>query len=111
MKTGNIPQFAYEDHLTFLVELIADDLKIHRHLHLLSLSGLDGALLKTNIHDKVFALAGIAKSKIDDSLREWYFQKAEKVFEIDIFKDEEQLYKIATEILVELNRRQYAKPS
>jgi hypothetical protein len=59
----------------------------------------------------VFALAGIAKSKIDNSLREWYFQKAEVVFEIDIFKDEEQLFKIATEILVELNRRQYTRPS
>ena len=105
METDNF-LIKEEKRLHFIIGLIADDLKIQKHLHLLSQSGLDSSLLQLKIHDKIFALAGIEEQKIDDSLREWYFQMAEKAFALDLFHDEIKLLEVASEILVELNRKQ-----
>jgi hypothetical protein len=99
----------HQERLLIIVELIAHDLKIHKHLHFLEKSGLDTSFLQLHLHDKIFKLAGIDETQIDDPLHEWYYQMAEKAFEIDVFRDELKLLEIATEILVALNKKQYNK--
>lgn len=100
---------AEHERLLLIVELIAHDLKIHKHLHFLEQGGLDTSFLNLHVHDNIFKLAGMDESKIDDALLDWYYQMAEKAFEIDVFRDEKKLIEVATEILVALNKRIYDK--
>jgi hypothetical protein len=98
-----------QERLLLLVDLIAHDLKIHKHLHFLERSGLETFHLQLNIHDKIFRLAGINKTELHENLREWYYQMAEKAVETDVFEDERKLIEFSTEILVTLNHKRYTK--
>lgn len=98
-----------QERLLLLVELIAHDLKIHKHLHFLERSGLETFHLQLSIHDKIFRLVGIDGTNIDEDLREWYYQMTEKAVEIDVFEDEQKLIEFATDILVTLNKKRYTK--
>ncbi len=103
----NLINAGEERRLQLLIKLIADDLKIQRHLHYLEQSGLDTSFLQLNIHDEIFELIGLDESIINESLRDWYHSISERAFEFDIFKEERKLLEIATDILVALNKKQF----
>lgn len=96
-----------ERHLHKLIETIADDLKIQKHLY--SLTKIDGevAFLELGSHDKIFELVGIQKDKINDSFREWYLQLTKKAIAVDLHEDEEKLLTIAAGLLIELNSKHF----
>lgn len=92
-----------QERLLLLVELIAHDMKIHRHLHFLEQSGLYVDDLRLSLDDKIFKLAGVKDTEIDEQLKVWYDEMIEKSIDIDAFRDKKKLLETAEEILVELN--------
>jgi hypothetical protein len=103
MKANTIQRISEEKKFKILLELIADDLKIHKHFHYLSQSGLDNSLIQLRINETIFLLVGLEDEEINDTLKEWYNCMAEKVYPIDVFHDEKKLFQVASEILIELN--------
>lgn len=94
-----------QERLLLLVELIAHDMKIHRHLHFLEQSGLYVDDLRLSLDDKIFKLARIEDTETDEQLKVWYDNMLEKSIEIDAFRDKKKLLDTAEEILVELNNK------
>lgn len=108
MNLSPTPLIRNEKRYDIVVGLVADDLTIHKHFHLLQQSGVDPAPLNLKIHEKVFALIGIDGKMPDDALRDWYFEMAEKTYVVDIFRDGKKLHEIAAEIVMALNELHFS---
>lgn len=93
-----------KEYFELLVGLIADDLKIHKHLHFLTLGGLDSTPLKLSIHERVFNLLGFSNDEVTEEMEEWYFSQAERVYSLDIIHDSKMLLNLSVEILDGLNK-------
>lgn len=104
MSKQKVLHLAIEDFLSLVVGFIADDLKIYRHLHYLSLSGVDTSPLRPQIHEGVFRLVGLEKDEITEEIEEWYFRQAERVLSIDLSNDNKALIELSAEIFVRLNQ-------
>ncbi|MDF3029358.1 MAG: hypothetical protein K0S23_3665 [Fluviicola sp.] len=100
-KTHSL-NIAFEDLFKLIIGLIVDDLKVHRHLHHLSLSGLDTTPLHLKLHTRIFVLAGFKERDISEELEDWYFEQTKRVQSIDLVQDEEVLYDLSSEILAGL---------
>lgn len=99
MNTKNSISIAFEDLFKSLIGLIVDDLKVHRHFHHLSLSGLDTTPLHLNLYRQIFILAGFKEADISEELADWYFEQTKRVNSIDPVQDEKVLYELSSEIL------------
>jgi|GEM_PF-4511874 len=99
MNTRNSISIAFEDLFKSLIGLIIDDLKVHRHFHHLSLSGLDTTPLHLNLYRQIFILAGFKEADISEELADWYFEQTKRVNSIDPVQDEKVLYELSSEIL------------
>lgn len=104
MNESNIQHVGIRDFFTLTVGLIAEDLKLHKHLHFLSLSGVDTSPLSFQLNQLVFKLVGIEKNQAMDEIEAWYFKQAERVFSIDVANDTKTLLELSTDILSGLNR-------
>lgn len=100
-KTHSL-NIAFEDLFKLIIGLIVDDLKVHKHLHHLSLSGLDTTPLHLNLYKRIFILAGFKEKDISEELADWYFEQTKRVHGIDLVQDEEVLYDLSSEILAGL---------
>ena len=89
-KTHSL-NIAFEDLFKLIIGLIVDDLKVHKHLHHLSLSGLDTTPLHLNLYKRIFILAGFKEKDISEELADWYFEQTKRVHGIDLVQDEEVL--------------------
>lgn len=98
-NTKNSINIAFEDLFKLLIGLIVDDLKVHKHFHHLSLSGLDTSPLHLNLYRRIFILAGFKEKDISEEIEEWYFEQTKRVNEIDLVHDEKVLYDLSSEIL------------
>ncbi len=110
MSKQNALNIGFEDYFNLVIVLIVDDLKIQRHFHFLSLSGVDATPLKLRLHETIFKLIGFKKNDLIPELEDWYFEQTEKVNSIDILQDEELFIKVSTEIfhdLVNLQKKTY----
>lgn len=102
-----ITKFDFEDFIKAATELIVDDMKTTRLLHAHDVAGLDVVPYQTRLYNTVFMLAGILEKDRTDELKDMYFSKLERVFDVDIY-DEPKLFAIAKEILLFVNS--YKKP-
>lgn len=100
-KTHSL-HIAFEDLFKLIIGLIVDDLKVHKHLHHLSLSGLDTTPLHLNLYKRIFILAGFKEKDISEELADWYFEQTKRVHAIDLVQDEQVLYDLSSEILAGL---------
>lgn len=99
MNKDNSLNISFEDLFKLIVGFISDDLKVHKHFHNLSLSGLDTTPLHLNLHERIFILVGFKEMDISDEVKTWYFQQTERVYTIDTINNENKLYDLSTEIL------------
>lgn len=99
MNTDNSLNISFEDLFRLLMGLIADDLKVQRHLYHLSLSGLDTTPLQLDLHRSIFILAGFKEAIISEELEEWYFEQTLRVNDAELVPDAQALTHLATEIL------------
>ncbi|WP_430405837.1 hypothetical protein [Fluviicola sp.] len=99
MNTKHSITIAFEDLFKLLIGLIVDDLKVHKHFHHLSLSGLDTSPLHLNLYRQIFILSGIKEADISDELADWYFEQTKRVHSIDLVHDEKELVDLSSEIL------------
>ncbi|WP_343635837.1 hypothetical protein [Fluviicola sp.] len=99
MHTNNSLNVSFEDLFKLLIGLIADDLKVQKHLYHLSLSGLDTTPLQLELHRSIFVLAGLKESDISEELEDWYFAQTQRVNNIDLKHDEQALSGLSAEIL------------
>lgn len=104
MSTQNIQCIRITDFLVLAVRLIAEDLKIQKHLYWLSLGGLDSSPMNLELDKAIFSLIGISDSDLFEEAQEWYFQKVQDSFSMDIFNDENLLAETASDILRGLDR-------
>jgi hypothetical protein len=104
MNESNIQHVGIKDFFTITVGLIAEDLKIQKHLHFLSLSGVDTSHLDLQLNQVVFKLIGFEKTDVTRGIEEWYFKQAERAFSIDVVNDNKTLLELSSEILSGLNR-------
>ncbi len=104
MSESNIQHIGIKDYFELTISLIARDLKIHRHLHFLSLSGVDTSLLNLQLNHEIFKLIGFEKTDLINEIEEWYFKQAERVFSIDTTNDINALLELSAEILNGLNK-------
>jgi hypothetical protein len=102
-KTHSL-NIAFEDLFKLIIGLIVDDLKVHKHLHHLSLSGLDTTPLYLDLHKRIFVLAGFKERDISEELEDWYFEQTKRVQVVDLVQDE-VLYELSSEILAGLLKR------
>lgn len=109
MSKQNALYIGFEDYFNLVIVLIGDDLKIQRHFHFLSLSGVDATQLKLRLHETIFKLVGFKQKDLTPELEDWYFEQTEKVNSIDILQDEETLIKVSTEIFNDLVKRHKMK--
>lgn len=98
MSNTNLLNIAFEDLFKLTVGLIVDDLKVHKHLYHLSLSGLDTSL-QLNLYRRIFVLAGFKESDISEELEDWYFKQTQRVNKIEITADEKALHDLSADIL------------
>ena len=98
-NTKHSINIAFEDLFKLLIGLIVDDLKVHKHFHHLSLSGLDTTPLHLNLYKRIFILAGFKEKDISEEIEEWYFEQTKRVNAIDLVHDEKELYDLSSEIL------------
>lgn len=98
MNNTNLLHIAFEDLFKLTVGLIVDDLKVHKHLYHLSLSGLD-TTLQLKLYRRIFVLAGFKESDISEELEDWYFEQTQRVTTIEITPDEQALSELSAEIL------------
>ena len=99
MNNTNLLNITFEDLFKLTVGLIVDDLRVHKHLYHLSLSGLDTAVLNLNLYQRIFVLAGFKEQDISDEMEEWYFEQTKRVNSIDLLHNEQELYDLSVEIL------------
>lgn len=99
MNTKHSITIAFEDLFKLLIGLIVDDLKVHRHFHHLSLSGLDTSPLHLNLYRQIFILSGFKEADISDELADWYFQQTKRVNSMNPVQDEKELVDLSSEIL------------
>lgn len=104
MSESSIQYIGIKDYFELTINLIARDLKIHKHLHFLSLSGLDTSPLNLQLNQDIFKLIGFEKTDLINEIEEWYFKQAERVFSIDTVNDVKALLELSAEILSGLNR-------
>ncbi|TSJ44820.1 hypothetical protein [Fluviicola chungangensis] len=104
MSESNIQHIGIKDYFELTINLIARDLKIHRHLHFLSLSGVDTSLLSLQLNQDIFKLIGFEKTDLINEIEEWYFKQAERVFTIDTVNNTKALLELSAEILNGLNK-------
>lgn len=109
MSKQNALNIGFEDYFNLVIVLIGDDLKIQRHFHFLSLSGVDVTPLKLRLHETILKLIGFKEKDLTPDLEDWYFAQTEKVNNIDILQDEEILLKVSTEIFNDLVKQQKMK--
>ncbi|TSJ46725.1 hypothetical protein [Fluviicola chungangensis] len=105
MNTDNSLNISFEDLFRLLMGLIADDLKVQRHLYHLSLSGLDTTPLQLDLHRSIFILAGFKEATISEELEEWYFEQTLRVNDAELVPDEQALTHLSAEILEGLLKR------
>jgi hypothetical protein len=99
MNTKPSINIAFEDLFKLLIGLIVDDLKVHKHFHHLSLSGLDTSPLHLHLYKQIFILAGFKEADISEELADWYFEQTKRVNALDLVQDEKELSNLASEIL------------
>ena len=99
MNNTNLLNIAFEDLFKLTLGLIVDDLKVHKHLYHLSLSGLDTTPLNLNLYRRIFVLAGFKERDISEELEDWYFEQTKRVNTVDLVHDEQGLYDLSGEIL------------
>lgn len=105
MSESNIQHVGIKDFFTITVGLIAEDLKVQKHLHFLSLSGVDTSPLDLQLNHIIFKLVGFEKTDFSTrGIEEWYFKQAERAFSIDAVNDNKALLELSSEILSGLNR-------
>lgn len=112
MNNKHSLNIAFEDLFKLIIGLIVDDLKVHKHLYHLSLSGLDTSPLHLDLYRRIFILAGLKEQDLSEELEYWYFQQTRRVHTIDPAHDEKVLYDLASEILTGLlkaRKELYAK--
>lgn len=99
MNTNNSLNISFEDLFKLLIGLLADDLKIQKHLYHLSLGGLETSHVQLDLHRRIFILAGLKESDISEELEDWYFAQTQRVNAIDLKTNEQALYDLSAEIL------------
>ncbi len=99
MNNQNTITIAFEDLFKLIIGLIVDDLKVHKHLYHLSLSGLDTTPLHLNLYRRIFILAGFKEKDISEELEDWYFEQTKRVNGVDLIQDEKVLMDLSSEIL------------
>jgi hypothetical protein len=99
MSKNNSLNISFEDLFKLIVGFITDDLKVQKHYHNLSLSGLDTSPLELNLHNGIFILVGFKENNITDEIKQWYFKQTERIYNIDIINDEKALRNLSSEIL------------
>lgn len=102
MNNKHALTIAFEDLFKLIIGLIGDDLKVHKHLHNLSLSGLDTTPLHLDLYKRIFILAGFKEADISEEMEDWYFQQTKRVYTIDLVQDEQVLFDLSSEILAGL---------
>lgn len=104
MNESNMQYIGIKDYFELTISLIASDLKIHKHLHFLALSGADASLLSLQLNRDIFKIIGFKKTDLIIEIEEWYFKQAERVFPIDTVNDNKALLELSAEILNGLNK-------
>jgi hypothetical protein len=99
MNNKNSLNIAFEDLFKLILGLIVDDLKVQQHFYHLSLSGLDTSPLHLNLYRRIFVLAGFKEQDISEEMEDWYFQQTKRVNELNLVRDEKELYDLSSEIL------------
>ena len=74
----------YLDYQLAIINLITDDLRINKLIHGLTATGLEADVFNTSIHETVFLLIGFKKNEQTEELKEWYFNKTEKIIPIEL---------------------------
>ena len=97
------------DHLDYsevILKLIKDDLRISKLLNKLSRVGLDTDAYNTQLHDAIFLLIGFKKDQQTEELKDWYFTKGERIFQVrETANLNAEIEVLAAEIYNELARR------
>lgn len=99
MNKNNSLNIVFEDLFKLIINLISDDLKVHKYLYNLSLSGIDTNPLQLQLHDGIFLLIGFKMNEVTEEIKQWYFHQTERVFNIDISNDQQALQNLSAEIL------------
>ena len=97
MSKHSFPHLNLKEYFDLVIGLIIDDLRIQKHLHNLGLSGLDVTPFKFELYERIFMLVGVSKKKNAQEIRDWYYDQADRVHDIDI-DDEKALIELSAEI-------------
>lgn len=100
--TLTITKFDWVDYTQSITELIVADMKNTRLLYSLEKTGLDVSPYQPRLYNTVFMLSGILAKDRTDELKDFYFKKLERVFEVEITY-ELGLFAIAEEIMYAVN--------